>query len=219
MLGWQQLLPCASWEHAHPAYSLCVSCLTTPAPAAIHLHNGFLCAAPPQADVLHYASRFIELLQQTSSADCAHAQATAAALVYEHKAQQLLSELQAMKTSSSSADISSSNSGNAASPSSSAASEEAHPDADPDAAAAAFVPASPPVSAPASSALQEPYTTQLLREVFTPDRVLQAQAMGLQELVALFKSLSFRMAFQLGLPESRAALLSGSLKSTLHEYA
>ncbi|WIA22811.1 hypothetical protein OEZ86_009762 [Tetradesmus obliquus] len=39
------------------------------------------------------------------------------------------------------------------------------------------------------------------------------------ELVALFKSLSFRMAFQLGLPESRAALLSGSLESTLHEYA
>jgi hypothetical protein len=162
---------------------------------------------------LHYASKIIELLQQTSSTAPAHAQATAAALVHEHKAQKLLAELQATNISSSAGSTrrrSSSNSGNGATSSAPGSSTASQGDADADAATDA---------AATSSSAEQPYTTQLLREVFTPDRVLEAQAFSLQELVAHFRKLTFRMAFQLNLPASRAALLSGSLEVTLHEYA
>jgi hypothetical protein len=177
-----------------------------------------------QADVLHYASKIIELLQQTSSAapyDCAHAQATAAALVHEHKAQQLLAELQATNISCASGD----NSGNGAAMPATFGSGTGSDDAD------VVIDAPPPpapAAAPAAAAAggssatcssEQPYTTQLLREVFAPDRVLEQQAMGLQELVSQFRKLTFRMAFQLNAPANRAALLSSSLEVTLHEYA
>jgi hypothetical protein len=177
--------------------------------AALHTLYG-LTQAPLhlQADVLHYASKIIELLQQSSSAApgaCAHAQATAAALMHEHKAQQLLAQLQATNMCSSS-----SSSVKNPIPNGSAASGEADVEAD---AAAAAAPAA------SSSAEQQLYTTQLLQEVFTPERVLEAQGYSLQELVSHYRKLTFRMAFQLNLPASRAALLSGSLEETLHEYA
>jgi hypothetical protein len=168
--------------------------------------------------VLHYASKIIELLQQTSSGaphDCTHAQATAAALVHEHKAQQLLAELQATNISCTSGDNSGNDAATPASPGSSTGSDDAD----------VLIDAPPPLAAVAAAAgaascsSEQPYTTQLLREVFVPDRVLDAQAMGLQELVAQFRKLTFRMAFQLNVPANRAALLSSSLEATLHEYA
>jgi hypothetical protein len=170
-------------------------------------------AAILQADVLHYASKIIELLQQTSSAapgDCAHAQATAAALVHEHKAQQLLAELEATNIS-----CTSNNSGNGAATPATSGSSTGSDDAD----VVDVAPAAAAAAGGASCSSEQPYTTQLLREVFTPDRVLEAQAMGLLELVAQYRKLTFRMAFQLNVPASRAALLSSSLEATLHEYA
>ncbi|KAF6265485.1 hypothetical protein COO60DRAFT_958464 [Scenedesmus sp. NREL 46B-D3] len=165
-----------------------------------------------QADVLHYASKIIELLQQTSSAasdDCAHAQATATALVHERKAQQLLAELEATNTCCNTGSRRrSSNSGNRAT-SSAAPGSSTSSDSDDEGTAAAA----------AASSTEQLYTTQLLREVFTPDRVLKAQAMDLEDLVAQLCKLTFRMAFQLNVPASRAALLSSSLEATLHEYA
>jgi hypothetical protein len=132
--------------------------------------------------------------------------------VHEHKAQQLLAELQATNISCTSGDNSGNDAATPASPGSSTGSDDADVliDAPPSPAAAA---------GQASCSSEQPYTTQLLREVFVPDHVLEAQAMGLQELVAQFRKLTFRMAFQLNVPANRAALLSSSLEATLHEYA